>query len=281
MKNRYPIFIPSKGRHDKNITARSFDAIGAEYKVFVEPQEYDLYAANIDENKLIVMPHQDKGLTVTRNYIWDYAEQRGYRRFWTFDDNIYHIYRLNNNIKLRVLDPTVLAVIEYYVERYENVPIAGMNYHAFCKQTDQLPAFYLNTRVYSNMLIRTDLKDRNGNKVRNNLYYNDDTDLCLRVLKDGHCIIQFNAFLIDKEVTMRHKGGNTDDYEATGRKVFAEELAEAHPDVVVVTEKFGRWHHHVNYAPFKNNKLIKKRDLIIPKGINNYGMKVKPIAASG
>ena len=223
MKNRYPIFIPSKGRYKKNMTARSFDAIGADYTVFVEPQEYDLYAANMDVSRLSVLPHSNKGLTKTRNYIWDFAAERGYERFWTFDDNIYHIYRLNRNKKYRVLDTTPLAIMENWVERYENVPIAGMNYHCFCKQSDPVPAFYLNTRVYSNMLIKTDLADNEGNKIRNRLYYNNDTDLCLQVLKAGYCTVQFNAFLIDKEVTMRHAGGMTEDYNKDGRKKFAQE----------------------------------------------------------
>jgi hypothetical protein len=72
---------------------------------------------------------------------------------------------------------------------------------------------------------------------------------------------------------MRMKGGNTDQlYADDGRKKMAEALAEMHPDVAKVTKKFGRWHHQVNYRPFKRNKLIRKAGLKIPKGINNYGM---------
>jgi hypothetical protein len=278
VKNKYPIFIPSKGRYDKNITARSFDMIGVDYKLVVEPQEYDKYASKVKKEKLLVTPHSDKGLTVTRNWIWDYAESLGVERFWTFDDNIYHMYRLNNNIKYRVLDGTILGVIEQFVERYENVPLAGMNYNSFCKHTDPLPPYYLNTRIYSNMLIQTGLKDNNGNKVRNKLYFNDDTDLCLRVLKIGYCIIQFNAFLIDKEVTMRHDGGMTEAYKSTeNRREFAEELKLAHPDVVNITEKFGRIHHQVDYTPFKANRLIRKAGIDIKRGVNNFGMKLVDI----
>ena len=36
--------------------------------------------------------------------------------------------------------------------------------------------------------------------------------------------------------------------------------------------RWNRWHHQVNYKPFKQNKLIRKEGLVIPKGINNYGM---------
>lgn len=277
LKNKYPIFIPSKGRYDKNMTAKSFDKIRADYTIFVEPQEYDLYSKNIDKSKLFCLPHSNEGLCKTRNFIWDYAESIGCERFWTFDDNIYHIYRLNRNIKMRVLDCTALHVMEQFVERYENIPIAGMNYHAFCKQTDPIPPYYLNTRVYSNMLIKTNLKDVDGSPMRNKLYFNDDTDLCLRVLKMGYCTLLFNAFLIDKEVTMRHSGGMTEEYNKDGRKQFVDELHSAHPDVVRITEKFNRIHHHVNYKVFENNKLIRKEGLNIPNTTNNYGMTVKKL----
>jgi hypothetical protein len=34
-------------------------------------------------------------------------------------------------------------------------------------------------------------------------------------------------------------------------------------------------HHQLNYKPFKKNKLIKKKNIEIKKGINNYGMIIK------
>ena len=51
-------------------------------------------------------------------------------------------------------------------------------------------------------------------------------------------------------------------------------LADLHPDVARVAWRFGRWHHHVDYKPFKKNKLIRKEGLIIPEGNNEYGMKL-------
>jgi len=63
----------------------------------------------------------------------------------------------------------------------------------------------------------------------------------------------FNAFLANKETTMRGSGGNTDELYLIedGRLKMAEALAELHPDVATVAWKFGRWQHHVNYKPFK------------------------------
>jgi hypothetical protein len=275
MKNKYPIFIPTKGRDKTPITIKMFQQHNVDFKIVVEKQEYEQYCKVVDKSKILVVPHQNKGLTVTRNWIWDYAENEGHEKFWTFDDNIGRVYRWNNNTRYQCKDGTYLKVIEDFADRYNNLHIIGMNYMCFCKSGDNIPPYYPNTRIYSNMLLPTNVKLSNGEKLRNKLFYNDDTDLCLRVLKDGLPTIQINAFLIDKSQTMTVKGGMTDYYlsdECKGRLTFAEELQKAHPDVTTITQKFGRWHHHVNYKPFKKNKLIKKDGLIIENKINEYGM---------
>ena len=271
MNPSYPIFIPTKGRYKTPYTIKALDRIGVPFTVVVEEQEYKEYSKVVDKSRLLVLPHQNKGLTVTRNWIWDYAQNEiKTPYFWTMDDNIMDFYRLNHNIEYRVSSGTFLKVMEDFVERYENLYISGMAYEFFVPRKKKHPPFILNTRVYSNMLIKTDIP------YRNVTFYNDDTDLCLRVLKDGHCTLQFVAFLADKIATMTVKGGMTDYYEKTNkRKQFAEELFRAHPDVVRVVWKFNRWHHQVDYRPFKANKLIKKADAVIPKGVNNYGMELK------
>jgi hypothetical protein len=75
---------------------------------------------------------------------------------------------------------------------------------------------------------------------------------------------------------MTQGGGNTDTIYNTGDKrlAFAQSLQEQHPDVVRVTWKFNRWHHHVNYKPFKKNKLIMKPDVKLLGRTNEYGMKL-------
>lgn len=142
------------------------------------------------------------------------------------------------------------------------------------KQPDIEP-FTLNTRVYSNMLIETEARDPKGRPYRNECYYNDDTDLCLRVLKDGYCTLLFNAFLIFKETTMTVKGGNTPIYQGDGRLRMAQELQAKHPDVTKITRKWGRWQHHVDYSRFKANRLVRRLDVEVKPGVDDYGMKLK------
>lgn len=268
MNPRYPIFVPTKGRYKTPYTIGALQRLGIPFKAVIESQEYDNYAPLVGEDNIIVLPHQNKGLTVTRNWIWDYAQHElKTPYFWTMDDNIRNFHRLHKNIIYYQDSPTFLGAIEEFVERYENLYITGMNYEYFIPRKRKKPPITFNTRIYSNMLIKTDIPYRNA------LFYNDDTDLCLRVLKDGHCTALFNAFIADKITTMQVKGGMTDYYEQTNKRLeFAKELRNAHPDVVKIVWKYNRWHHQVDYRPFKGNKLIKKPGIVIPEGVNNYGM---------
>ena len=75
---------------------------------------------------------------------------------------------------------------------------------------------------------------------------------------------------------MTDTGGNPEDLDEIddGRLKMAESLVKQHPDVARVTQKWGRWQHHVDYRPFRHNKLKMKNNLIIKDRVNNYGMKL-------
>jgi hypothetical protein len=271
MNPQYPIFIPTKGRHESRLTIKALQSLGVPFTAVIEKQDYANYSQVVPKDRLLILPHQDQGLTVTRNWIWDYAQNECKTPyFWTMDDNLRAFYRLNKGIKARVTSGTFLRIIEQFAERYTNLLVSGMAYEMFCPRKKKHPPFILNTRIYSNMLIRTNIP------YRNRLFFNDDTDLCLQILKDGHCTCQFNAFLADKQATMQLRGGMTEHYEATNKRwEFCKELQNAHPDVVKITQKWGRWQHQVDYRPFAKNKLIRRPGVVVEAGVNDFGLVVK------
>ena len=273
MNPKYPVYIISKGRWERRQTAKAMEVMKIPYHIVVEPQEYENYAAVIDKSKILVLPFSNlgQGSIPARNWVWEHAIKIGAKRHWILDDNMDSFYRVNRNMKLIVKTGAIFKCAEDFVDRYENIAIAGFQYNSFVFKDAIVPPFRLNTRIYSCILLKNDLPYRWRGR------YNEDTDLSLRALKDGWVTMLFNAFVVNKETTMRAKGGNTDElYKLTdNRREFAESLKEQHPDVVDVTWKFGRWHHQVNYKPFKKNKLIKKQGIRIPKGVNNYGMVIK------
>jgi hypothetical protein len=273
MNPEYPIYIISKGRAKNCLTARELNKMNVPFSLVVEPQEYEQYK-HITEN-IITTPFSNlnQGSIPVRNFVWDHSINEGYKRHWILDDNIEGFHRLNRNEKPKVTSGTIFKCAEDFTDRYSNIGISGFNYYSFCKTTDKVPPYYLNTRIYSCILINNNLPYRWRGR------YNEDTDLSIRVLKDGYCTILFNAFLAGKVTTMRMKGGNTKEVygDTDNRREFAESLQKQHPDIVEVKWKFNRWHHKVNYKPFKKNRLIKKQGLIFEKGINNYGMKIKEL----
>ena len=271
MNPSYPIFVISKGRPKSCLTARELQEMKVPFKLVVEPQEEKLYKLSNPDCDIITTPFSNLGMgsIPVRNYVLDLAVALKTKRHWILDDNIEGFHRLNMNEKYKVADGTVFRVMENFVDRYKNVPMAGMNYYSFCKKTDKIPAFYLNTRIYSCILLETDTKERWRGR------YNEDTDLSLRFLKRGLCTILFNAFLCGKVTTMRMSGGNTDSIysDTDNRMEFAESLVRQHPDVAKIVWRFNRWHHHVDYRPFKKNKLIRKSGWDY-SGVNNFGMKL-------
>jgi hypothetical protein len=275
--NRYPIYIISKGRWGTRKTSKALDEMKQPYRIVVEPKEYDLYANVIDKHKILVLPDNfselGQGGIPARNFVWEHSINEGHERHWILDDNIEQFNRLNRNLQVKVLTGVIFKAAEDFIDRYENVALAGFQYDYFAKAKTILPAFYLNTRIYSCILIKNDLPYRWRGR------YNEDTDLSLRALKDGWVTVLFYAFIQQKAQTMTMKGGNTDTIYNQGddRLEFAESLVKQHPDVARVTWKFNRWHHQVNYKPFKKNKLIRKSNVEIQNKINEYGMVLKTI----
>jgi len=279
--NRYPIYIISKGRWESRLTSKALDVVGIDYSIVIEPQELDQYSSVISRDKILVLPFSNlgQGSIPARNWVWEHSINKGFNRHWIIDDNIKSLWRYNNNIRLKCISPNFFDPMEDFVDRYSNVPMAGPHYYMFIIDKHKHQPFRLNTRIYSCILLSNEKK---YDRFRWRGIYNEDTDLSLRFLKAGYCTIIFNTFLIEKSITMTMKGGNTDqlykqDKEFDGRLEMAKSLQKQHPDVTKITKKWGRWQHQVDYRPFKKNKLIRRKDIEIEKGINNYGMELKVV----
>jgi hypothetical protein len=287
MNPRHPIYIVSKGRWKTRLTAKHLEFMKVPYRIVVEESEYADYCSVIDPAKVLILPQRyldeydtcdslgttkSKGPGAARNFAWEHAISQGATWHWVMDDNIDGFLRLNRNLKLRARSGTIFKAAEDFVERYENIAVSGLNYAAFCKAVDKMGPYILNTRIYSCLLIRNDIPYRWRGR------YNEDTDLSLRVLKDGWCTLQFNAFLADKYTTQRIPGGNTKDfYNVEGTKNKSQMLVDLHPDVSKMVWKFNRWHHHVDYSSFKSIKLVRKPSLNLSEGNNEYGMVVREL----
>ena len=288
---RYPVYVISKGRYEPSLmlTAKTLEEIKCDYNIVVEPQEVELYKKSgvIKRGNIIALPEGFRnnpewarpgnagtvgGSIPARNFVWEHSIKEGHARHWIIDDNIRDFYRSHRNTRLIVRSPVPLRVCEDFTDRFENVKMSGLNYNFFVPANIEKVPYYLNTRIYSCTLLANDIPFRWRGK------FNEDTRLSLDILKAGYCTVLLNAFSAGKAASSAKgwgKGGNTEIYKETnGRLEFVEELKLDHPDVVELTQKWGRWHHHVDYSPFMRNKLIPKKGLVLNRAPNEYGLKL-------
>ena len=294
-KLKYPFYIISKGRADTGQTRKSLTRMGVPYYIAVEPQDYEDYAKDIPEDQILVLPFSNHGDGPgrARNFCWDHAISIGAEKHWVADDNISDFYRLNNNKRIRIESGALFRSCEDFVDRFKNVPVSGIQYRFFIAPDTKRPPYVKNTRIYSCLLIDNNCKHRWRGR------YNEDTDLSLRVLKDGDCTIQFNHILQGKSATQTMSGGNTEEFyhpegdqdkdkwrdgtmNAEGTINKSQMLVDMHPDVCRVVWRYDRWHHHCNYDPFKKNELVYKDGLNKSSfiGTNNYGLKLVKLRSS-
>ena len=314
---QYPIYIVSKGRAAKQLTAkqltsRALQQMGVPHYVVVEEKErawYEAYRYPFATLLVLDPKYQQqyetfdelgatksKGPGPARNFAWEHAIAHGHAWHWVMDDNIQSFYRLGHNRKVLVRSGAIFRAMEVFCERYENVYMAGPAYEMFAPSRQKHPAFITNTRIYSCNLIRNDIPYRWRGR------YNEDTDLSLRILKGGHCTVQFFAFLQNKLGTQRLTGGNTAEFyepdkaldaailarpewaqvdvtklRAGGTAAKSQMLYHMHPDVTRLCVRWGRPHHDVDYTPFERNTLQPTPGVVLPDGPNEFGMVQEPV----
>jgi len=250
------------------------------FTLIIEREEQADYEREYGENRVITVPPEyrekyetydelgdskSKGPGPARNFAWDHSRENGYDWHWVMDDNISRFIYYAENHEYTVSDGALFRAMEDFVLQYENVAMAGPRYQMFNIKREKRPPITLNTRNYSCNLIRNDTGYRWAGR------YNEDTDLSLRMLKDGWCTILFGLFLQKKVATQELDGGNTENfYTDEGTYPKSRMLKRCHPDVTKISKQWGRWHHRVDYSGF-DQQLIQKDD---PPEIGDYDFEI-------
>lgn len=254
---KYPIYIPSKGRHDRCSTALLLKNTGIKHFIVVEPQDYDLYSLTFDKENLLVLPFSNlgQGLQSARNWIKDYSQSKGEEKHWQLDDDFrsFSIYDGRKDNRKNI--DQVLGMVEEFTDRYENVVLSGPSSKAFSKL--KKTPYSLNQMIYCCMLVDNRLQNRWRTKDA------EDIDMSIQVLKQGFCTILFNIFNFDMAPTGRNEGGcKTDIYDDEGNKCIDTLLFDLHPELPIKTKsRWGRVRHDCSlvWRLFKQKPILKKK----------------------
>lgn len=281
---RWPVYVPSKGRSDKALTANALRRDGVPFYLVVEPQEEEAYRSALPADRLLVLPFSNlgQGSIPARNWIRDHAEATGHERHWQLDDNMSMFYRSWRGFRIPVHAGVALRVCEDFAARFGNVGVAGLNYDMFVPSTCSAP-FRRNLHVYSCVLVD------HAMPYRWRLRYNEDTDLCLQALTNGWATIQISAVCVKKQTTMMSSGGNTDslyrsdgedsERDTFGRYQMARMLEREWPGLVKIIRNFDRYQHSVNWKAFEDVPLRLREDVdlsALPE-VDEYGMTLRQV----
>jgi hypothetical protein len=254
MKNKYPVYIISKGRYEKTLTADNFEKAGIDYLIAVEPQEAELYEKKLGKHRVLVLPFSNLGVGSypARNFCWEHAKQLGHKYHWLFDDNVQNFKKWIDGKRKKIAD---LIPAFIFIEKYtdaHNITINGFEEPNFVVKPPKKP-FKHNCHVYSAMLIKNDLP------WRWRLKYNEDVDLCLQVLHNGGTTSSCVYYMADKVSTAaKMKGGNQDELykgNAPEKNLLKAKMLEAvWPQYSKTVIRFGRHHHLINWKVFSKSK---------------------------
>lgn len=261
----FPVYIPTRGRPQKQLTAKALLEIGIKPFLVVEDAEADAYLANNPECNVVVWPqrymdeyektpelnpHPTTG--AAHNYAWDHSREAGFSHHWIMDDNIRNFLVRHNNRRARVGNAKALHWQEDFIQKWQN--LAGMSLAMSPFMRGKTIA--LNTRLYCATLYRNDLHEY-GIRWRRGL--NDDTIVSLDILKTGYwCTAENRAVGIQKMGTSRKSrlsGGMTDFYAQGGFIKKSAELVRLHPEYSRTVVKFNRVHHTVDFSSFKQQLI--------------------------
>jgi len=203
LKNKYPIFIPSKNRASNCITANNLFEYIYKYsdilKIVVEPQDYNSYLKYFDDENLLQIDKNDMGIAYVRQYIKDYSNKNNYKYHWQMDDDLRFKQRINGkNVKSSPID--MMVKIEDYIDKYSNIGMASFRNSVFAFAQKNNMAY--NKQMVSCFILNDIIKS----KYRQNTI--EDTDYSMQVLTEGYCTVIFNRFLYDNPPQGKNTGGN-------------------------------------------------------------------------
>ena len=261
----FPVYIPTRGRPQKQLTADALLKLGISPYLVVEAAEEQAYREANPDCKVIVWPQEyldnyektpelDPHPTTgaAHNYAWDHSRANGYTHHWIMDDNIRGFLVRSKGKRANVANALALHWHEDFIRKYQNLAGVALAMAPFMRGS----AIALNTRLYCCTLYRNDL-DQYGIKWRRGL--NDDTIVSLDILKTGYwCTAESRVAGIIKMGTSRKgrlEGGMTDFYAQGGFIKKSAELVRTHPDCSKTVVKFNRVHHVVDFSKFKQQLI--------------------------
>ncbi len=254
--NRYPIYIPSRGRAGTATTPRLLEKWGLDYRIVVEKKEADEYEAFFP-GRVLSLPGSDYGhVNVARSFCKTNARLEGHAYHWQIDDDMTRIYQHAKGVRTSENVELVFRRIEKFVDLYQNVGLVGISSSNFLK--NKVKEYQVNTYAYGVMLVKSDAPYEYQPRVT-------DLDYNLGLLFAGFCTVRFDCFAFSTPTMSSRPGGCTD----LPREEFIKNTLKRWPDIIPGITKKGdakgkvkvRLNTNAIWAKFKKQPILRPKSL--------------------
>ena len=247
------IAIPSKGRADKIMqhTLRWVPKQIERYAVFVEPQEYEAYAAAGVEN-IQVLEQNDQGIAYVKAAIKRYAEENGYDLVFKMDDDIKRFTPRGAKIPIEKNIENFDRMMRTCVLMFDHVPDLGAIGYPYRNELYEPMVWSgINCRLQTCYLIRTEL-------INTDFTTFEDLAQLVTLRLANKFTLRYGMLAIECEPIGKNGGG----LQLFDRKAQAladcEKLRKIHPAIKFKAVTGKAW----EYEPdFTNDSLIGARHL--------------------
>lgn len=201
---KYKIYIPSKGRYDRLLTADYLAKNGIDFSLVVEKREVDLYEEKYP-NKVISLPDNDYGgVYFARNFIKKLSRENGEKRHWQLDDDIKKLMYMKNGEPVDIPLNEIFEGMEIFCDKFKNVGLASPHSNVWVRFGKK--PFEVNKLAYSCLLIN------NTPDIWWNKDVMEDIDYNIQVLESGWCTVRFFIYCFLWSSRSAKKGGVTEYY---------------------------------------------------------------------
>lgn len=201
---KYKIYIPTKGRYNRLLTADYLTKNGIDFSLVVEEKEVDLYKEKYP-NKVIALPGSDYGgVYFARNFIKKLSIENGEKRHWQLDDDIKKLVYVDNGNLVDMPLNEIFGNMENFCDRFMNIGLASPHSTVWVKFGKK--PFEINKLAYSCLLVN------NNVDVWWNKGVMEDIDYNIQILESGWCTVRFYIYSFTWSARTAQKGGVTEFY---------------------------------------------------------------------
>jgi hypothetical protein len=201
---KYKIYIPTKGRYNRLLTADYLAKNGIDFSLVVEKKEVDLYKEKYPNN-IIELPGNDYGgVYFARNFIKKLSQENGEKRHWQLDDDIKKLTYIKDGNFIDMPLNEMLENMENFCDKFINVGLASPHSSVWVKYGKK--PFEINKVAHGCSLINNDLDIWWSRDVMG------DIDFNLQTLDAGWCTLRFYIYSFSTVSPTTKKGGFTDIY---------------------------------------------------------------------